>query len=203
MLGLILKDLLNLKKQGKLMLLMIVLYAVLAVINDMYGIFAVFVVIGAMMPMTALAYDERAHWDKLVLTMPVSRTAIVLSKYLLGLGLAAVGLTVFIGVSLPTAPDRWQENLLTASAVFALALLMIAIMMPLLLKFGSEKFRMMMILIFLLPFLLVLCLIRFVPMPEFSQSQIELLVIAAVAVMLLLFLLSMWISVQIVRRKEY
>ncbi len=91
--GLILKDLLNLRKQARIILLFVGFYFVLGMINqsgDSFG--GVVALLFAMLAVTAMAYDERAGWDKYALTMPVSRRDLVVSKYLLGVLLSLAGL---------------------------------------------------------------------------------------------------------------
>ena len=87
--GLILKDLYTLVKQLKIMLLMLLLFA--CVPNLSMASFAV--LYAAMLPVTAMAYDERSKWNELAVMMPYSPTAIVASKYLFGLisvGMASI-----------------------------------------------------------------------------------------------------------------
>ena len=84
--GLLMKDLLNLKRQGGIILLVLAMYGLFAFSSGMSEVLGSMIcVFGAMLPVTALAYDERAKWDKYALTMPVTRRQMVLSKYLLGL----------------------------------------------------------------------------------------------------------------------
>ena len=79
--GLLLKDILTLYKQTKIILLLMVVFACIPGLPT--SAFAVFY--GAMMPITALAYDERSKWDELAAMMPYTAKAIVGSKYALGL----------------------------------------------------------------------------------------------------------------------
>ena len=85
MAGLLLKDCYNLKSQLKMLGLFLILFLVLAISMKNSGFFAgIAMMLAVMMPVTALAYDERAKWDQFAVTMPVTRTQIVGSKYLLG-----------------------------------------------------------------------------------------------------------------------
>ena len=83
MTGLILKDALVLKKTLKTYLLLLAVYAVLAAV----GVFSVsFVtafleVIALMLPMSAFAFDEQAHWDRYAAALPLSRRDIVMARY--------------------------------------------------------------------------------------------------------------------------
>lgn len=61
--------------------------------------FNVYVLFSVMIPMSAIAYDDKAKWDRYALTMPVSRRDLVISKYLLALAFAglAVLIELFLG----------------------------------------------------------------------------------------------------------
>lgn len=103
--GLILKDLLNLKAQYKVFVVMILFFVVFALMGDSHDTLGVILtMITIMLPITALAYDERSQWDKYALTMPVSRRDLVLSKYLLGLLLAGASLIVNIAFQILSGP---------------------------------------------------------------------------------------------------
>ena len=78
--GLLLKDLVNLGKQARSLLLILVFYFVFALFGEDRTIFGgIISILMFMMVITSLAYDERAKWDRYALTMPVSRSLMVLS----------------------------------------------------------------------------------------------------------------------------
>ena len=81
--GLLIKDWKTLLKQMKVMLAIVVVFACIP--GTYMAAFALFY--AAMLPVTALAYDERAKWDELAAMMPYTAKAIVGSKYVLGLTL--------------------------------------------------------------------------------------------------------------------
>ena len=78
--GLLIKDAYTIVKQTKVLLLITVIFAVVP--SDFLFGYSVFY--AAMMPITGLAYDERAKWDKLAGMLPYSVNEIVGSKYLMG-----------------------------------------------------------------------------------------------------------------------
>jgi len=137
--GLLLKDLLVITKQMRAFILLIVVFAV---INR--GAMTSFAVIyAAMMPMTALSYDERSKWTDLAAMMPYSSRAIVLSKYVLGYALVLAVTLLCLAVGLVSArftggPGVEPEGI--AVALF-LGLLFIAINLPLGFTLGVEKGR--------------------------------------------------------------
>ncbi|MGI6261797.1 MAG: ABC-2 transporter permease [Acutalibacteraceae bacterium] len=156
--GLLLKDFYTIIKQLKVFVLMIVIFALIP--NFSVSVFAV--VYAAMLPITTLAYDERCKWDTLAAMMPYSPAALVLSKYLLGLlGVLCAGLLSAFGYGiqlflLHAADDGsfWFSLL----AGICTALLLLAINLPLMYRFGVEKGRLFFFaLIALLALLLSLC----------------------------------------------
>ena len=78
--GLLLKDWYTLIKQMKIMLVLMLVFACV----PGYSMAAFAVVYAAMLPVTALAYDERSKWDELAAMLPYSVREIVGGKYVLG-----------------------------------------------------------------------------------------------------------------------
>ena len=149
MTALILKDCFVLWKQ---MRLFIVILLVFCLFNGSFG--SLFVVVwSAMMPYTAMAYDERSKWDQLAAMMPYSTRDIVLSKYALGwllmvcamvLCLAVQTVARFVGTDLDTvAPSGYLLGLLAG-------VLILNITLPLFFRFGVERGRLTMFLLIIL-----------------------------------------------------
>lgn len=142
--GLLMKDLYVLSRQMRLFLLMIVIFSVVPGMN--MTIFAV--VYAAMMPYTALAYDERSHWDQLAAMMPYSTKDIVLSKYVLGwlfTGFSSLlALTASFVLSRFTAAEFAPASIFLA---FCVGALMMDLTLPAMFRFGVERGRMLFILV--------------------------------------------------------
>lgn len=136
--GLLIKDWKTLVKQTKVML---AITALLACVPSTYmSAFALFY--AAMLPITALAYDERAKWDELAAMMPYTARSIVGSKYVLGLTLVLPVLVLsmlsrLIVHSTPIVSEDTMALLITA----CLSLILMAIDLPLMFHFGVEKGR--------------------------------------------------------------
>lgn len=127
----------------KQMRIFIVLIAFMMIVGNssFYSLFAVLWT--AMLPFTALAYDERSHWDQLADMMPYSTLEIVLSKYVLGwlcivgaLLLCLAAITVR-GTLTHTVSD--YSNMLMPPFVGMMA---ISVMLPMTFRFGVERGRM-------------------------------------------------------------
>ena len=142
--GLLLKDWKTLLKQMKVMLAITAMLACIPGAN--MSAFALFY--AAMLPITALAYDERAKWDELAVMMPYSAKAIVGSKYALSLTLVLPVLVLatlsrLIVYSTPIVGEDTMVLLITA----CLALILLAINLPFMFHFGVEKGRLIYILL--------------------------------------------------------
>ena len=149
MTGLILKDLLILRKTLRSYLFMLIVYVGIAFTGvwsaDIVGVLLVVMVV--MLPMNVFAYDKQAKWDTYGLALPVGRTKTVAARYLcvLLLCLLSVGLTAILGAALYAAGrvEEPVEFLVTCSVMGLMSVLMNAIMLPFLYKFGPERARMM------------------------------------------------------------
>ena len=141
MTALILKDCFVLWKQ---MRLFIVILLVFCLFNGSFG--SLFVVVwSAMMPYTAMAYDERSKWDQLAAMMPYSTRQLVLSRYVLGwiAGAAACGISLVLQeiFSLFLDSHVYPSSLLVS---FFACIAIMAITLPLIFRFGVERGRLLM-----------------------------------------------------------
>lgn len=149
MTGLILKDFLILRKTLRSYLFMLVVYVGIAFTGvwsaDIVGVLMVVMVV--MLPMNVFAYDKQAKWDTYGLALPVGRTKTVAARYVcvLLLCLLSVGLTAILGMMLYAAGrvEEPVEFLVSCSVTGLMAVLVNAIMLPFLYKFGPERARMM------------------------------------------------------------
>ena len=116
------------------------------------------VVYGAMIPYSVMAYDQRSRWDQFARMLPYSDRTVVLSRYTLGwvsllIGTAAVTLCQGIVSCLPVRTEA-AAGLSPALIYTALCVgtILLSINVPLTLRFGSEKARMVSVLITFLVF---------------------------------------------------
>lgn len=149
MTGLILKDFLILRKTLRSYLLILIVYAGIAFSGawsaDIVGVLMVVMVM--MLPMNVFAYDKQCQWDTYGLALPVGRTKTVAARYLCVLLLCvfSVALTALLGAALYAAGriDEPAEFMVTCSVMGLMSILVNAIMLPFLYKFGPERARMM------------------------------------------------------------
>lgn len=148
--ALVLKDLMTIQRQLKMQaffLLFILFIAIFMQQGPM--LFAFITFISAIQAITALTYDELCNWDKFANTLPITKGDIVLSKYLLGIALMLIGLTI----ALPFAflINQFADNgdtidfFIVFSLIVTAAFCMLALLLPIYIKFGSVKGRMVLI----------------------------------------------------------
>ena len=144
--ALIWKDFYVLWKQMRMVVLILILLSVVG------GVFnSVFVTVWcSMLPFTAIAYDERSHWDQLAAMMPYSKRDIVLSKYVLGwLCMAASGVFCLAVQAAAGIVSGSAPSVPTLLASLCLGIITLDITLPAVLRFGVERGRMIfMVLIF-------------------------------------------------------
>ncbi|MDL2218047.1 ABC-2 transporter permease [Christensenellaceae bacterium OttesenSCG-928-M15] len=144
--SLILKDFYAVRSMLSLMLAFIVLLSVISFMSAESASFSYFYMLFlSLMPFTCLSLDERSKLMRFALTTRVTRKDLILSKYVFGLVLclAAFGFGVIEVFVLNGAEP---VHVLLLFAFLAIALLLQAIIMPLMFRFGSEKARIFMIL---------------------------------------------------------
>lgn len=201
MLGLILKDLLNLKKQVGLYALIIGVFIVISISQKDGGVLGGFIIVFCgMMPITALSYDERAKWERYGLTMPVSRTDMVISKYLLGV-LVMVCSTLIYATSFAFSGIDLRQNLLLHICFFSGAIVFLSVLLPIMFKFGVEKGRILMLVFCFTPMIVMGLADKFAIQKPNEESLMNLLKLFPV-VAIVIFALSMFISVSIYKNKR-
>ena len=120
MIGLLLKDLLNLKQQVKLFAVLLVIWAAIALISHNDSYFSGFVMIfSVMIPITSMSYDEKDHWERFALTMPLTRRDIVMAKYLLAFVSGLAGMLVSAALTLANR-SPWPETGTSLLAFFGM-----------------------------------------------------------------------------------
>ncbi|MCY1715080.1 ABC-2 transporter permease [Caproiciproducens galactitolivorans] len=206
MIALLTKDILTLKKVGVKFAIILALYAVIFSSSGGVAFLSAFIIIfSAMLIVNAFAYDELSKWDTYALSLPVTKKQIVLSRYLLGILFDTAGFLISILLAL-AARKLDSELSLIIYCFFAGSLFIMALMMPLLYKFGTQKARIWLIVLFLAPTagaaLLKNLGINFSALSSISNATAELLTIIFLPAALLLYIGSYFLSCWIFQNKE-
>ena len=154
--GFVLKDFLVMQKNLRYYFFIMVVYGVLVVMGVFpYSIISGFILLVAMMtPMSTFAYDEQARWDKYAAATPAGRRGVVKGKYAFTLLLlGAVSLITLVVLELlwltgKGGVENWVEPLLVVGSMDCISLLVGSAILPVLFKYGSEKSRVISMVIF-------------------------------------------------------
>nr|WP_321304363.1 ABC-2 transporter permease [uncultured Sphaerochaeta sp.] len=198
---LMLKDWYVLKKRSGITLFIILFFAVFAGLQGGFLYTAMCTMMMIMLTLTTFAYDQSDGWEAYVSALPVSRKAVVQSKYLFGFLTVAVSILLVL-VSTVIFRGFQGEILLNALTVqLLLGLFFISLNYPLILKFGFEKSRVWYILI---TFLIVGAgsALTTVASKAGPLNNASVTLFAGILVFGLL-VLSYFISLRIINRKEF
>lgn len=201
--SLIYKDIVNLKQQGKVYAVMIVVWFGLGIIQKNPAfVGGLGCIMSMMITLSACAYDEQAGWDKYALTMPVSRRDLVLSKYCLFLLVMLVGciLTAVAYTALAADP---REAVGEAGVFIGGGLLLADVMLPATFRYGTEKGRSVMIAFFVVVMLAGLIMEKLSVMPEINPQAVEAVVTAFPFITLALLPVSVFLSIRAYRGREF
>lgn len=216
--GLLVKDLYLLGKQRNyvLCLLVISMFLLLGADNAIF-VSSYMTVLGSFLALVTISYDEMNHGRTFLFTLPITRKMYVTSKYLTGiltcLTAWAVSL-VFTGVSVAAGRISvgWKEWLVSCIMFLGVGFLFDALMIPIQLKFGADRGR-----IVLLVVLLGCMFLATTAGNLIQKTQIDLSGAVAFwdrigpagagllgAVLVLVILMVSWvISMEIMKRKEF
>ena len=143
--GLLRKDILSLKGTFTILAGFMLVYAAIGVVGDNSSMLtAVLAIVIVMLPANSISYDEFYHWDKYVLTMPVSRKMVVQSKY--ALCFLLVGFMLVVGTVFSLLLDgNFNEAFFNTLSVAFMALLISVLSLPCMLKWGASRGRMVLV----------------------------------------------------------
>lgn len=157
---------------------------------------------------TSLRTDETSKWSKYEITLPVSRNTLVLAKYisiiiLLLLGILMGSITVLLS-QISGHPMTPSTMLRGFEYGLTLSFFSLAILYPLVLKLGTEKNELILLLATFgaigMQLLLAACLSKWTDGMNMRHPLVEAVgTIAAI----LLFFVSYFVSVKIHKRKEF
>lgn len=149
--GLIIKDLLQLKSYAKTLIIFMIIFVFVSLEpknSNMDGILTIMMTLGlGMFGMATFSYDEMAKADKYILSFPLNKKEIILSKYVLEFALTLTGailgsvLSVIISLILNKGiPNIVDLISIALGGILGIGLVQ-SIQIPCIYKMGAEKGR--------------------------------------------------------------
>ena len=144
--GLLRKDLYMAWAYGRMLLLISALFLGMSAVmpSEENFFFVIYpVLLGGVLPVTLLSYDERFGWNRYCDALPVSRKLVVDERYLMSLlcFLALFALTLAVQAAVLLPKGRAGELVQLAGLLPCFGLIAPAVMLPVTLHFGVEKGR--------------------------------------------------------------
>ena len=165
MIGLVWKDILVMRKTLKYFLLVMAVYAVLALLEILnYAFIITFIqMLIATTPFSAFAYDEQAKWDRYARALPIGPGAMVGARYLFVLTVFLAAFTTGVvgcaGLWLARAEDP-LELALTLLISTSIGVTLTVILIPICYKLGPEKARTFLYILVFVPMIVIVLLSR-------------------------------------------
>jgi len=208
MAGLILKDLMSIQRQIKAQSFMLIFFLFISIfMQQSLILFTLIIFIVTFQAITALTYDEQSNWDRYANTLPISKGDIILSKYILSVLLMLFGLILALPIVfiIHRFTNTWAsaEFFLTFNLLVTLAFCMLALLLPIYIKFGSIKGRMFLIALCFIPSIIFNLLKDYLPDITLTLSNLKQYMFFAPFAGLLILWLSSLISTAIYKRKEF
>ncbi len=217
MTGLILKDILVMRRTIRTYVLFLAFYSLLAVFDifPLSTVTAVTELIIMMLPLSAFSFDEYAKWDRYAAALPLGRRAVVGARYCFALLMAATAtlfcLLLAVLLSIVQGADSLMGSLLSLAFCLGYGLLVADILLPLCYKVGVERARPYMYVVIFVPAILLFGAYQLGLISAETFAALETLpeatLLAGAGLMALLPLLGMgasyWISCRFLEGKEF
>ncbi len=215
MTSLLKKELLVNKKLLIMMLIIGLAYAGLAFASEEgSALIMMMVILCGLFPITTINLDDMAKFDYVVLTLPYSKKQIVGEKYVLGIFSLMVGLLYAIAGLILTGEIYEINNafsiILMLTAIPGAVMFYLSFIIPLIIKFGSEKSRLFTVAIILFPIVVVLLITKTNIIPEAElqlfienlKNNIYILALVPVIGVIMMFI-SYRVTLRIYKNKEF
>ena len=199
--ALLYKDFNALKRYARIMLVVAV---VCSFIFKEQGSSLIVMIYSASLLLTTMAIDEREHFLRRAISDSGRNKAIVGEKYILLfiLVMAAVVISIILEMVMVVIYKRsieWGSMIIIMLSGFALTSFSGGTTIPLTIKYGAEKARIILLLCYMVPAILMMWLL---PSVNITLSTFTLSIVIIIF-SLLLYLLSFFVSVKILEKKDF
>lgn len=216
--GFFIKDLHLMLNQKKMLVMFFVIGLLLTISNsDMSFAVSYTMFVMAIMASGTISYDTFENGMAYLMVLPAKRRDYVIEKYILIFATALITGVLISGVALAVASGQGNSIdvkglLLQCGGLFLTLMIMMSFMLPVNIKYGAEKGRLVLFAVFAIVFIAAY-IIRNTNV--FSQEQIENVMMKLMTLpktglitslcvgSLLIMLISMFVSIKIMEKKEF
>ena len=212
--GLFVKDFELMKEQKNAYLLIIAIALVMTIWSkENYFAIGFLGLIGSLFTLSSISYDEFDNGNAFLFTLPITRKGYVYEKYLFGLTIGICFIIVGMMISLIAVVINHVEVtgiFEQALPMLSMIIIALALMLPIQLKFGGEKGRIILIAIIGVIFFLGMLIkdnLQALNLTEIIQKLSEMsdvtLILFSLLVAIVALMISLYSSVLIMEKKEF
>ena len=209
MTALILKDIATLKKTLLLTITLSIALIVYGVYeNEIFMIPLICTMIPLILTAIAFGYDTKSKFEQFAFSLPIKKSSFVLSKLFFAFVFGLFG-SVCLFVQLVIKSEMSIDNIIFISLITLVASVLIsAIQLPFILKYGAEKGRLIMVLTYFIVFSLSSLLKAKSDLPTnvvefFLNNSRVMIFLGIVFVSIVIIGMAIKISILIMEKKEY
>lgn len=196
--GLIIKDLINIKKGSKSYTAALVIYLIILTSNKNLNLMAgIICILCTMLPNVSFDSDEKVGWNIYAISSGITRKDIVKSKYILGLICSFIGLVASVIISVITN-GLYINSLAIPVIMWSVAIIALSVIIPISLIIGVEKGRILITLLIVSPIVFSFDVTKIV----ISQQLIKFIPILCGLVSIFVFIISLYTCLKIYNNKE-
>lgn len=211
--GLLTKDFRIIKGQRNTMIIVLITALIMSISFDASVLVIYTTILGAILSIGTLSYDEFDNGFPFLFTLPVTRKTYVREKYLFSIiGCIVSMLAGFVlSIILSLVKGVELDILATGAGALAAGIVMISLMIPLRLKYGSEKSRIALFVVYAIIALVLFAGNSILGFLGIKESVMQTVIQAKPAVIItffailgiLIFIVSERISESVMEKKEY
>ncbi|MEK4494196.1 ABC-2 transporter permease [Ureibacillus sp. FSL W8-0352] len=205
--ALILKDLYVILNQKNSLLMLITLFVIASFFLGDTGMLLIFLTVLSMTLINiTLSNDETSHWNRFVNTLPIEKSDIVKSKYILSLILilfmVIIVFPIFLLTNMITKTFTMVNFISILSIIISGILMMLSFVIPVTIKYGAQKARIFILALIFIPVIVI----NVISNGSFFHQLLEFLLLfgyIALIIAVVMFYLSYQLSVKFFKKKEY
>lgn len=209
MIAFILKDIATLKKTLAVTIISSIALALYGIHeNTLFMIPLLCAMIPLILTAIAFGYDNKSNFEQLAFSMPIKKSSYVFSKLFFAVAFGLVG-SICIFVLLMTKKQMPVDTIaFIAFITFVSAILISAVQLPFILKYGAEKARLIMVILYLFIFVVSELLkeksyLFAAFMERIGKHSLAMVCLGITAVSVCMIAAAIKISIMIMEKKEY
>lgn len=215
--GLLIKDFKLMKMQKNFFIMIVVISFVVSLLTEDVTFMLGFIsFITSLFTISTISYDEFDNGNAFLFTLPIDRKKYAAEKYVFGmlLGGCSLFLAIILAIilNLIEKSDTISNILISGGMLLPFILLLLSILIPFQLKFGSEKGRIVISAVFSIVFLISFVLGKSIGMLGINIAEVinRISLLGAGGLFILIFvismivvLFSMKVSISVMNKKEF